>query len=167
MVAAKKPVTARDPFSEAPASRFPERTDHIGGLPTMGGSRPSVMPIGNLDAWMQTQRTRQFERQFACQSTRGSDEEGRRPENGARCRSLVADQARRLNELTEQVFPPGAFDIRLELDPDEPEHEYIVFSVHASGEFRDIFDREYRWHDEAEKIVGGPAAWLRLSVYPR
>jgi hypothetical protein len=167
MVAAKKPASVRDPFPESPESRIAGRSDQTGGLWTKNQSRPSVVPIGNLDAWIQTQRIRQFERQFACQSTRGCDEEGRRSENGARCRSLVEDQAQRLIELTNEIFPPGPLDVRLEFDPDEPDHEYLVFVVTAAHQTNNTFDREFRWHREAARIVDDEATWLRLCVLPQ
>lgn len=79
----------------------------------------------------------------------------------------IEDLSLRLIAMTKELFPPGAVDISLEMDPDEPREEYLVFSVEAEGEFQEILAQEHKWHDEANRLVGETASWLRLCAYPR
>ena len=111
----------------------------------------------------------QLNRQLCHEFTRAaeSDRESEADVEDATTRTAIVHISRQLIAMTKSLFPPGAIDIRLEVDPDDPTDEYIVFSVSATGEHREIFDREDKWHEEASRIVGERATWLSLCVYPR
>ncbi len=118
-----------------------------------------------LDHWLQRERRRALSRDLTRHVKERTSGTSRVERSGIAPSS--ENQAAQLVEITNDLFPPGAFDIRLAVDPDDPTDEYIVFSVSATGKHRDIFDREHKWHEEVSRIVGERATWLSLCVYPR
>ena len=81
--------------------------------------------------------------------------------------SAVSDLAKGLLWITGQLFPPGPQEINWQTDPDDANLHYLIFTVAADGEFPAIRERQSRWHDEVESLVGPAAFHIRLSVYPR
>jgi hypothetical protein len=75
--------------------------------------------------------------------------------------------SQQLLAMTADTFPSGALEISLEFDPEEPDEKYLVFTVEATGETRELLDRRHRWHLAVADVVGEDAIKFRLSIYPR
>ena len=68
--------------------------------------------------------------------------------------------------ITQELFP-GKCEFTSEFDPEYPDDRYVVVNVEASGELKEIVDRECRWHERIRQRW--PNLWdtLRLLVVPR
>lgn len=72
-----------------------------------------------------------------------------------------------LLSITRQLFPPGPLEVDWQTDPDDESLHYLIITVAAEGEFPAIRERQSRWHEEVESLVGPEANNIRLSIYPR
>jgi hypothetical protein len=68
--------------------------------------------------------------------------------------------------LSASIFP-GPVEFEAANDPENPSDKYVVFDVVAAGEYVDYRERIFQWHDEVEKLVGGPTSEFRLIVHPK
>jgi len=64
--------------------------------------------------------------------------------------------------MTYKLFP-GPIRIETDIDPEFPEDKRFVVEVEARGEFREIIERELRWHDKLWELVGKPDG-LRFGI---
>jgi hypothetical protein len=71
-----------------------------------------------------------------------------------------------IREMSERLFP-GPITIEHACDPEDSSHQYLVFDVVADGEYVDYRERIFQWHDEVERLVGGPTSEFRLIVHPK
>jgi hypothetical protein len=73
----------------------------------------------------------------------------------------------RLVAMTVALFP-GPVRMETEIDPDFPEDRRFIVEVQAEGEFRDILNRELKWHDKLWELVGKSAGMqFSLCVFPK
>ncbi len=82
-------------------------------------------------------------------------------------RRSIEDLSQQLITITADKFPPGPLEISLELDPDEPDEKYLVFTVEATGDSAALLARRHQWHLAVADVVGDDAIKYRLSIYPR
>ena len=71
-----------------------------------------------------------------------------------------------VRQITQELFP-GKCEFTSECDPEYPEDRYVVVSVEATGEPKEIVDRSCVWHERIRQLR--PDLWdaLRLFVVPR
>jgi hypothetical protein len=71
-----------------------------------------------------------------------------------------------VREITQKLFP-GKCEFTSECDPEYPEDRYVVVEVEATGEPKEIIDRESVWDERIRQRW--PNLWdtLRLLVVPR
>jgi hypothetical protein len=84
--------------------------------------------------------------------------------NGAK---PILDLSRQLIAITAEIFPPGPLEISLEFEPDEPDMQYLVFTVEATGDSSALLARRHQWHLAVADVVADDAIKYRLSIYPR
>ncbi|HVC98613.1 MAG TPA: hypothetical protein VND64_33410 [Pirellulales bacterium] len=66
--------------------------------------------------------------------------------------------------ITDELFP-GPISVSTEADPEAPSQSFLVLTVEASGEVREIVQRRREWHVKAEPFLVG---WdVRLSIIPK
>lgn len=78
----------------------------------------------------------------------------------------IGEQLDAVLELTQQMFP-GPMTAQIVADPECPHDRSIVLDVEATGEFRDIIQRECEWHRELQRIIPGHLEAVALSIMPR
>jgi hypothetical protein len=69
----------------------------------------------------------------------------------------------RVLSMTERLFP-GPIQIRHEVDPEIPEHHYLVFEVVGNGSFDDIMARDRQWHREIAREARQSASVYTLMI---
>lgn len=80
---------------------------------------------------------------------------------------LQAIDIERIVAMTAQLFP-GPVRIETDIDPDFPDARRLVVEVEAQGDFRDILERESRWHDNLWELIGKSAGMhFGLCVFPK
>jgi hypothetical protein len=71
-----------------------------------------------------------------------------------------------VRRITHELFP-GPCEFTHEFDPEYPEDRYVVVNVEATGEPKEIVDRECLWHERVWQLSEDwPVGILRLSVVP-
>ena len=88
-------------------------------------------------------------------------------ETAAGANPADSELAGQLLSITRQLFPPGPLGVNWQTDPDDENLNYLLITVAAEGEFPAIREKQSRWHEEVESLVGHEANNIRLSVYPR
>ena len=71
-----------------------------------------------------------------------------------------------LEGISQRLFP-GPLGVVLEHDPEWPDAPMITFSVHATGDCREIIDRECQWHEAVRVNLPDALPHVRLSIDPR
>jgi hypothetical protein len=68
--------------------------------------------------------------------------------------------------ITQDLFP-GPCEFTHEFDPEYPEDRYVVVKAEATGDIKEIVDREELWHKRVRQLW--PDLWdtLCLFVVPR
>lgn len=74
----------------------------------------------------------------------------------------LLDQVRR---ITQEIFP-GKCEFTSEFDPEYPDDRYLVVNVEATGDIKEIVDREGMWHVRVQELSTDLFRNLRLSVAP-
>ena len=67
--------------------------------------------------------------------------------------------------ITEELFP-GEIRIERDYDPEYPAHRFIVFNVRATGETKELLDRQCEWHRRLAAIVPNDGESITISIYP-
>lgn len=65
--------------------------------------------------------------------------------------------------LTEEIFP-GEVRIDVEADPEWPQDRYVVFTVKADGDARELVQRQCEWHRRVLAVAPDSLNLLRLSI---
>ncbi len=68
--------------------------------------------------------------------------------------------------LTGELFP-GDVTVDRMSDPEFPRESWVVLTVEATGEPREIIRRQCEWHERVAREFPGRFPGLRLSVCPR
>lgn len=68
--------------------------------------------------------------------------------------------------ITEELFP-GEITIETDFDPEYPSEEFVVFNVRATGETKELLDRQCEWHRRIAAIVPADGESFRISIDPR
>lgn len=118
---------------------------------------------------MSTTAVDEIRRELNVLSSRVEAVEARLAQNGdaqARSPELPPDLLDQVREITQEIFP-GKCEFTSEFDPEYPEDRYVVVNVEATGDIKEIVDRECVWDQRVRQLR--PDLWdtLRLSVVPR
>jgi hypothetical protein len=78
----------------------------------------------------------------------------------------LAGIADKIREITQELFP-GPCKLTHKFDPEYPEDGYVVVKAEATGDIKEIVDREEVWDRRVRQLW--PDLWdtLRLLVVPR
>ena len=114
-------------------------------------------------------RIAELERRIAAleQANRELRAEVRRIHDGPAARQQIDSEDPRLSDvvaMTEEMF--GTPEINVLCDPEDPETQFVVFTVRCSGEAKDIVTRRIEWHDRVDAIPPGRSGRFRLSIVP-
>lgn len=66
--------------------------------------------------------------------------------------------------ITEQMF--GTPEVTVLRDPEDPDVDFIVFTVKCAGEPDEIVEKRIEWHNRIDRIPSGSSGRFRLSVSP-
>lgn len=69
----------------------------------------------------------------------------------------------RVLSMTERLFP-GPIHVRHEIDPEIPDHRYLVFEVVGKGSFNEIMARDRQWHREIAREARESASAYTLMI---
>jgi hypothetical protein len=70
-----------------------------------------------------------------------------------------------VSQITRELFP-GKCEFTSEFDPEYPDDRYVVVSVEATGDPRNIVDRSCEWHQRVRNLSADLERRLRLAVVP-
>ncbi len=73
----------------------------------------------------------------------------------------------RIIAMTHELFP-GPIRVETDIDPEFPDDKRFVVEVEARGEFREIIERELRWHDKLWALVGKSVGMrFGICIFPK
>lgn len=58
-------------------------------------------------------------------------------------------------------------EVEVAYDPEDPDHTFIVVTVHAAGEPSSLVLKKLEWHEKIEQIAPQSAGLFRLSIIPQ
>jgi len=58
-------------------------------------------------------------------------------------------------------------EVEVAHDPEDPDHTFVVITVHAAGELSSLIAKRLEWHERIERIAPQSAGLFRLSIIPQ